>query len=134
MVQKTNEPNTMKKLPAVREAIQELGVDALVGDVRQWVMDKYSLDMSDGLAQTYTYTAKREFREANGKAATKTPAKAVTQVPMTPKPVTPAPVHAPVVSKVASPSVEEIIEAIAVLKGLAVRIGKGNLVKLLEAV
>jgi hypothetical protein len=132
MAKKNNQP-TMKKLPAVREAVKELGVEALIGDVRQWVKDKYDLDMSDGLAQTYTYTARKELRERNGSASPNTPKKAVMQASTPPKAVTPPPVQAPV-SKGASPGVEEIIEAINVLKGLAQKLGKDNLVKLLDAV
>jgi hypothetical protein len=123
---------TISTLAAVREAVKALGDEAPLATVRMWVKDTYNLEMTDGTAQKYFYDVRKELREQNGTSAKTPPKKTVVQTPTPPKQVT-APVQAPL-SKGASPSVEEIIEAINVLKGLAAKIGKDNLAKLLEAV
>jgi hypothetical protein len=110
---------TMKKLPAVRLAVKELGVEAPMAQVRKWVKEKYNLDLTDATAQKYVGDARREVREANGKPASVKPA---TAAPRTmPKP----PGN--------GAAIDQVVEAVTTLKGLVGTLGKDNLLKLVEA-
>jgi hypothetical protein len=51
---------TMKMLPAVPEAVQECGVEASLKEVRQWVKDKYGLDLTDMSGQGTTSVSKQQ--------------------------------------------------------------------------
>jgi hypothetical protein len=52
-----------KKRPAVQNAVGELGMDAKPAEVAKWVKDKYGLDLTDGVAMSYTSWAKKKLKE-----------------------------------------------------------------------
>jgi hypothetical protein len=115
MAKKEDAP-TMKKLPAVREAVKTMGVDASVEAVRKWVKENYSLDLTDSVAQNYTSIARKEARAGSNGAA------APARKKRGPKPAAPA-----------SAGVDDVVNAVAMLKTLTDKIGKDNVVKLVGA-
>jgi len=117
----------LKKLPAVRLAVKELGVDASVADVTELVKEKYNLKLTDATAQTYVTTARRELREGNGAPAKVQQPKAVP----TPKP---APVLAMPSTEGNDRAVGQAVDAMSTIKGLVGTLGKVNLLKLVEAI
>jgi hypothetical protein len=124
---KTAKP-PLKKLPAVRLIVKELGVDASVAAIRTALKAKYNLDMTDSVAQNYVSKAKREFRNGKGTRAK------VKRSPAAPI-ATPAPAPAPTPAKVVSngATIGHVIQALATLKGLVGTLGKDNLLQLVEA-
>jgi hypothetical protein len=111
--------SNMKKLPAVRLAVKELGVEAPMAHVRKWVKEKYNLDLTDATAQKYVGDARREVREANGKQASVKPA--TTALRALPK------------ATGNGAAIDQVVEAVTTLKGLVGSLGKDNLLKLVEA-
>jgi hypothetical protein len=121
MAKKKSDQPQMKKLPAVREAVKTLGVEASLGEVRKWVKDKYNLDMTDATLQNYVSAARKEVREQTGKPPARTPRKQA------------MPAAARTSSSSPALRVDQVVEAITVLKGLMQKLGKDNVAKLLEA-
>jgi hypothetical protein len=119
---KTKPP--IKKMAAVRLAVKELGLEAPVAQVRKWVRDKYTLDLTDATASNYVSGARKELREANGKPASVKPSTAA-----------PAPISAPATPKATGngAAVEQVVEAVTTIKELVGTLGKDNLLKLVEA-
>jgi hypothetical protein len=115
---------TMKKMPAVRLAVRELGIDAAVAQIRKLVKEKYNIDMTDATAQNYVSSAKREIREAK---ATPSAAKS--------SPAAPAASQPRAMPKAMTNGVEiaQVVEAVTVLKGLVGTLGKDNVMKLVDA-
>jgi hypothetical protein len=122
MAKKTIEP-TMSKMQAVREAVRELGLDSTPKEVSQCVKDRYNIDLTTATASNYVSTARKEVRDAIAKPATTKRAKS--QPALSAARVTP---HSPGNSA----SVEQIIDAVTALKGLVGKLGKGNVLKLVE--
>jgi hypothetical protein len=112
-----------KKLPAVREAIHDLGLETSVPAVRKWVKDKYNIVMSDKVAQNYVSTAKKELRGANGKVVVKKPG----------RPPLAATAARTRKANGNGPNIQQVVEALGQLKELVTRLGKDNLVKLMDA-
>jgi hypothetical protein len=126
MANKITKP-TMQKLPAVRLGVKELGGDAPIAQVRNWVKDKYGLEMTDLTAENYVYKARKEAKEANG-----TPAKM--QLPK----AAPAPIQAPTTPAAPKATgngvpIEQVVGAVTTLKGLVGTLGKDNVQRLVEA-
>ena len=115
---------TMKKMPAVRLAVRELGIEAAVAAVRKWVKEKYNVDMTDATAQNYVSSAKREIREAKD-----TPSTAMSS------PAAPAAFHPRAMPNAMRNGVEieQVVEAVTVLKDLVGTLGKSNVLKLVDA-
>jgi hypothetical protein len=107
----------MKKLPAVREAVKALGVDAPVAEVRKWVKEKFNLDLTDAVAQNYVSIGRRELRDG-------TPGKV--------KRAKAAPRAMPKVMGNGL-AIDQVIGAVTTLRGLVGTLGKENLLKLVEA-
>jgi hypothetical protein len=131
---------TMKKLPAVRLAVKALGGDSPVKEVRKWVKTRYNLDLTDATAQNYVYQARKEAKEANGTPAKMQPPKAAPAPIKAHATPTSAPIQAPSKPTPAAPKatsngvgIEQLVEAITTLKKLVSKLGKDNLLKLLEA-
>jgi hypothetical protein len=114
---------TVNKMAAVREAVRELGLDSTPKEVSQWVKDRYNIDLTDATASNYVSTTRKEVRDAIGKPATTKRAKS--QPALSAARVTP---HSPGNNA----SVEQFIEAVTTLKGLVGKLGKGNVLKLVE--
>jgi hypothetical protein len=127
MAKKTLKP-TMKKLPAVREAVKILGGDAPVKEVSKWVKAKYNLDMTEATAQNYVSTARKELRGAIAKPANAKPANTK---PTVTKPAPSAARATPLAPATGAP-IEQVVEAVTTLKGLVGKLGKGNVLKLVE--
>jgi hypothetical protein len=121
----------LKKLPAVRLAVKQLGVEAPVAEVRKLVKDKYNIDLTDAVAQNYVSIGRRELRDGNGKAAKVKGRPKAAPAPM-PAP-TPAPVFATPKAMGNGVAIEQVIGAVTTLKGLVGTLGKDNLFKLVEA-
>jgi hypothetical protein len=118
----------VKKLPAVRLAIKELGVEATVAEVRRWVKEKYGHDLTDAVAQNYVSIGRRETREENGTPKKRKYRRKVTSMPsLAPVAVTPKPSGNGL-------AIGQVVEAVATLKGLVGTLGKDNLLKLVEAI
>jgi hypothetical protein len=114
----------MKKLPAVRLAVKELGVDAHVAEIRKLVKEKYNIDMTDATAQNYVSKAKREMRNGKGTPVTvmlRTAAQAPTLAPAMPKATS------------NGVAIEQVVDAVTTIKELVGTLGKDNLLKLVEA-
>jgi hypothetical protein len=124
MITMAKKKPTMKKLPAVRLAVKELGVDAPVNQVRKLAKEKYNIDLTEATAQNYVSKAKREMRNGKG-----------TPVPVKLPTTAPAPSPARVMPKTTGNGVaiEEVVEAVSTIKGLVGALGKDNLLKLVEA-
>jgi hypothetical protein len=122
MAKKKSDQPTMKKLPAVREAVKTLGVEASLADVRKWVKDKYNLEMTDATLQNYVSAARKEVREQTGKPPARAPRKQA--MPAAARSST---------GNGAGLGVDQVVEAITVLKGLVQKLGKENVAKLVEA-
>jgi hypothetical protein len=126
---KTAKP-PLKKLPAVRLIVKELGVEASVAEVRKALKEQYDFDMTDAVAQNYVSKARRDLR--NGKS-TRAKVKRSVAAPMaTPTPV-PVPVPAPVKAMTNGAAIRHVVEAVSSLKSLVGTLGKDNLLKLVEA-
>jgi hypothetical protein len=122
MAKKKSDQPPMKKLPAVREAVKTLGVESPLAEVRKWVREKYALEMTDATLQNYVSAARKEVRERNGRAPAKAPRKQAM----------------PTAARSSRGNgvglgVDQVVEAITVLKGLVQKLGKDNVAKLLEA-
>jgi hypothetical protein len=122
MAKKLKTP-TITTLNAVREAVKTLGVESPLAEVRKWVKHQYNLAMTDATAQKYFYDARKELRE---QTATPPPAR------------TPRKQAMPAAARSAGGNsaglgVDQVVEAITVLKGLVQKLGKDNLAKLLGA-
>jgi hypothetical protein len=122
MAKKKSDQPQMKKLPAVREAVKTLGVEASLADVRKWVKDKYNLDMTDATLQNYVSAARKEVREQTGKPPARTPRKQAMRAAARSS-----------TGSGAGLGVDQVVEAITVLKGLVQKLGKENVAKLVEA-
>jgi hypothetical protein len=114
---------TRNKMAAVREAVRELGLDSTPKEVSQWVKAKRNIDLTAATASNYVSTARREVRGAIATPAAAKPAKA--------KPALSAARVTPTVSGNGA-SVEQVVEAVTTLKGLVGKLGKGNVLKLVE--
>jgi len=112
MAKKVDAP-TMKKLPAVREAVKTIGVDAPVEAVRKWVKENYSLDLTDAVAQNYTSIARKEARAGSNGSAAPTPA-----APKKRKP------------KAAPQTQFDVVGAVSTLQELVDKLGKDTVSKL----
>jgi hypothetical protein len=122
MAKKLNKP-TITTLNAVREAVKTLGVESPLAKVRNWVKDQYNLAMTDATAQKYFYDARKELRE---QTATPPPAKAPRKQAM------PAAARS-TGGNGTGLGVDQVVEAVTVLKGLVQNLGKDNVAKLLGA-
>jgi hypothetical protein len=114
----------LKKLPAVRLIVKELGVEASVAEVRQALKEQYSYDMTDSVAQNYVSKARRELRNGKGGRAKAKPSVAAPTVVLSP---------APVKAMSNGTAIGHAVEAVTTLKGLVGTFGKDNLLKLVEA-
>jgi hypothetical protein len=123
---KTAKP-PLKKLPAVRLIVKELGVDASVVAIRTALKEKFNYDLTDAVAQNYVSKAKRELRNGKGKRAK------VKRSPAAPV-ATPAPTPAPAKVMSNGTAIGHVIEAVTTLKELVKTLGKENLLKLVEAI
>jgi hypothetical protein len=119
----------LKKLPAVRLIVKELGVDASVVAIRTALKEKFNYDLTDAVAQNYVSKAKRELR--NGKGTRAKVKRSVAAPLATPAaiPVAPAPGKA----MTNGAAIKQVVEAVTTLKSLVGTIGKENLLKLIEA-
>jgi hypothetical protein len=118
MAKKADAP-TMKKRPAVQEAVNALGVEAPVETVRKWVKEKFNLDLTDSVAQNYTSLARKALR-AGGTSNGSVPA-----VPAAPKKRGPKPA--------AASAGFDVVAAVTTLQELTDKLGKDTIAKLVAA-
>jgi hypothetical protein len=120
---KTAKP-PLKKLPAVRLIVKELGVEAPVNEIRMALKEKYNYEMTDSVAQNYVSKARRELRNGTGRRGKAKRSK-----------IAPTAMPALVAPKATGngATIGQVVEAVTTLKGLVGKLGKDNLVKLVEA-
>jgi hypothetical protein len=114
----------MKKLTAVRLAVKTLGLNVPPKEVSQWVKNNYNIDLTPATASNYVTTARKELRAGNGTPAEVERPKAA---------AAPSQVRAtPILARNGVP-IEQVVQAVTTLKGLVGKLGKGNVLKLVEA-